>query len=160
MRTRILVMIVFAVLAGTAGYGVRTALNSTTQEQRPAYTIVWRVTEYYPDGTNRPRYLETRQVSASGKWHTVKNGGDTNEESFGEPGKGVFIKGRQKMYFVSEYTAPPPVLTEEKLLNSPTRRLWFRQVIVRAPAQSFTRCQPSGVKYSKQYSPTTQLGPK
>ncbi|MEK6283050.1 MAG: hypothetical protein AABN95_22045 [Acidobacteriota bacterium] len=117
MKKSILLLVVLAVIAGTAGYGVRTAFNSTLKKPSPAFTVVWQVTDYFPDGTSIPRYIETRYVSGNGKWHSVKNGADVNEESFGEPNKGVFRKQKDKLYFVSELPVLPP-LTEEDLVNS------------------------------------------
>ncbi|HKO99565.1 MAG TPA: hypothetical protein VJU86_21480 [Pyrinomonadaceae bacterium] len=117
MKKSILLLSVFAVIAATTGYGVRTALNLSRKGKAPAYTIVWQVTDYSSDGTSRPRYFETRYVSGNGRWHSLKSG-DTKEEGFGEPGKGVFARHGHKLYFVSEYSARP-VVTEEELMNSP-----------------------------------------
>jgi hypothetical protein len=70
------------------------------------YTITWRVTTIDGAGKLLDEYTETRYVSASGNWHTVKQFADGSvEEGFAEVGRGVFAlqPKQQKMYFLSEY---------------------------------------------------------
>jgi hypothetical protein len=119
MRKRILLVVIFAVIAGTAGYGVRTAYNSTIKKQKAGYTIVWQVTEYFPDGTSIPVNTETRYVSANGNWHAFKTTGNKTEESYGAVGKGTFVKHAGKLFFVSDYSNPSPAVTEDDLMNNP-----------------------------------------
>lgn len=118
MKKRILLLTLFAVVAASAGYGIRTALTKPKAVKSPAYTITWQVTDYYEDGTNKPRYLETRYVSSSGKWHSIKDAGVMREESFAEVGKGVYIKRNNRLEMLSGYQ-PPHRATEDELLKSP-----------------------------------------
>lgn len=120
MRKR-LMLILFVALAGTAGLGTRAALNSLSAQKRPAYTIVWEATDYYSDGKATPNYTETRYVSSTGNWRGVRQyfDGRRSDESFGEVGRGVYLRRGDKLHFISEFTAPPALLDEQKLRSSP-----------------------------------------
>lgn len=136
MRKRLMLILLVA-LAGTAGLGTRAALNSLSPEKRPAYTIVWEATDYYSDGRVIPNYTETRYVSSAGDWRAVRHYSDgrRSEEAFGEVGRGVYVKRGEKLHFISEFTAPPTLLSEQKLRASPTylradRVLGYEAIVV------------------------------
>lgn len=121
MRKRILLVLVLIVLAAAAGVGARTALDHVSKNRRPGYTIVWQTTDYDADGKATPYCTETRYVSSSGRWRDLKQCVDgRNAETFGEVGRGVFVKRGQKLDFLSAYAKPAPFVTEEELRNSPT----------------------------------------
>jgi hypothetical protein len=120
MVKRLLILVVLVVVAGTAGFGARTLLNSFAKEKRPAYTVVWQATDYHSDGKVELRYTETRYVSATGNWRGVRqypNG--KSDETFGEIGRGVFVHRGKKLHFLSEYAAPRQLLSEAQLRTSP-----------------------------------------
>lgn len=120
MMKRRLVLGVFVIIAGSAGFGARTVLNSPAQEKRPAYTIVWQATEYHSNGKVQLDYTETRYVSSTGNWRGVRQyANGKRDETFGEIGRGVFVHRGKKLHFLSEYAAPKPVLSEAQLRNSP-----------------------------------------
>ncbi|MDQ3474272.1 MAG: hypothetical protein M3447_11100 [Acidobacteriota bacterium] len=141
MRKR-LMLILFVALAATAGLGTRAALNSLSPEKQPAYTIVWEATDYYSDGRVIPNYTETRYVSSTGNWRAIRQyfDGRRSDESFGEVGRGVYLKRGEKLHFISEFTAPPALLSEQKLRASSSflradRVLGYTAIVV-SPANS------------------------
>lgn len=120
MVKRLLIVVVLVVVAGTAGFGTRTLLNSFATEKRPAYTVVWQATDYHSDGKVELDYTETRYVSSTGNWRSKRRYSDgKSDETFGEVGRGVFVYGGQKLHFLSDYGAPRPVLSEAQLRMSP-----------------------------------------
>lgn len=120
MKKRRLLLVVVLMIVGAIGFGARTALNALTQETRPGYTIVWQATDYHSDGKAVLDYTETRYVSATGNWRAVRQYVDVRgkEEMFGEIGRGVFLNRRQKLHYISQYTAPSPLLSRESLRSS------------------------------------------
>lgn len=117
---RRLILVVLVVIAGTAGFGARRAMNSLAKEKRPAYTIVWQVIDYHSDGKQELNYTETRYVSSTGNWRGVRqytNG--KSDETFGEVGRGVFLHRGRKLHFLSDYAAPRALLSEAQLRMSP-----------------------------------------
>lgn len=120
MLKRLLILVVLVVAVGTAGFGARTLLNSVATEKRPAYTVVWQATDYYSDGKVEFDHIETRYVSSTGNWRSIRHYADgKRDETFGEVGRGVFVIGRHKLHFLSEYGALPQALSEEQLRKSP-----------------------------------------
>ena len=72
MMGRRLVLGLLIIVAGTAGFGARTVLNSLAKEKPSAFTIVWQATAYHSDGKVELDYTETRYVSSTGNWRGVR----------------------------------------------------------------------------------------
>ena len=118
MKKRLLFLLLVVIVAGGAGVTTKKALNQTKQVKRPAYTIVWQATHYDAAGRATPDSTETRYVSSSGNWRSVRQYADGKiDETFAEVGRGVFSKKGQKLHFLSQ-SSPKPVLTEEELKKS------------------------------------------
>ena len=118
MKRRLLFLLLVVIVAGGAGITTKKALTQTKQVKRPAYTIVWQATQYDAAGRATLDHTETRHVSSSGNWHSVRQYADGRiEETFAEVGRGVFLMKGQKLHFLSQ-SSPPPVIDEEELKNS------------------------------------------
>lgn len=118
MKQRLLLFVVVLV-AISIGIVAQITLRGAKENALPAYTIVWQVTDYDARGNGTPVYTETRYVSSSGKWRSIKEYSDgKREEVFAEVGRGVFAKRDQKLHFLSGY-APLPLRNAAGFMKSP-----------------------------------------
>jgi len=85
------------------------------------YTIVWQGTEYDESGAVVNQYTETRYKARDGRWYSVRRFPDgRRQETFSVPGEGVFARGKDRLFFLSEAVKEPPALvTEEEARKSP-----------------------------------------
>lgn len=121
MRLRnVLLVILVAAGAGVVGVFARTQLNGRGAEFKP-YTITWQVTQYDESGTVVGQYTETRYTARDGRWYNVRHFPDgKRQETFSVPGKGVFVRGKEKLMFLSEAPeGPPSPYTDEQVRKSP-----------------------------------------
>jgi len=101
-----------------AGIVARSAFLRTS---RPAYTLTSQATQYDPDGTARPLFVETMFVSSSGNWHSVKQyATGARLETFATVGQGVVNRRNDeaRLNFLSSYDSPKPLLNEEGFRKS------------------------------------------
>lgn len=95
-------LVACAVVATAAAKYYGLARTHGAARQVP-YTITWRVTDW-EGGKVTGAYTETRYVSSSGNWRSVKQFSDgRTEETFAEAGRGVFLlkPAEGKMVFLS-----------------------------------------------------------
>lgn len=121
MRVRNLLLTILVIsAAATAGVLARTQLNKRVAEFKP-YTIVWQATEYDESGAVVNQYTETRYKARDGRWYSVRrfpNG--QRQETFSVPDEGVFSRGKDRLFFLSEARKEPPaVISEEDARKSP-----------------------------------------
>ncbi|HYH84153.1 MAG TPA: hypothetical protein VEX60_01655 [Pyrinomonadaceae bacterium] len=84
------------------------------------YTIVWQGTEYDENGAVVGQYTETRYTTRDGRWYSVRRFPDgRRQEYFSVPGKGVFVRGKERLLFLSEARGAPPTASEEEARTSP-----------------------------------------
>lgn len=118
MRKRVLLFATIALASLGAGMAVRARYQSSIKFK--PYTITWQVTDYEKDGNAIPQYVEVRHQASDGKWHDVKKWTDGGtEESFAEPGRGVFAIRKDKLVFVSQALTKPNKATAEQWRSSP-----------------------------------------
>lgn len=120
MKRRYLLSALIILLAMGAGIAVRAVLSRVPQHKLTPYTIVWQATEYDHQGRPTPLFTETRYVASNGNWRSIRyytDGG--RDETFAEVGRGVFARGRDKLYFLSEHSVPSMELTEEGFRSAP-----------------------------------------
>jgi hypothetical protein len=116
------VNLVLVILIGAVVLGVVTRMNFTRsmQNKKTAYTVVLQATEYDASGKGTPVYTETRYASANGNWYSIRLYADgRNDETFALIGRGVYAKVGSKLNFLSDYDAPTPMMSLEKLQKSP-----------------------------------------
>ena len=121
MRVRnLLLILLVASAAATAGVLARTQLNRRGAEFKP-YTIVWQGTEYDERGAVVNQYTETRYKAHDGRWYSVRRFPDgQRQETFAVPGKGVFARGKDRLFFLSEADQEPQAaVSEEEARRSP-----------------------------------------
>jgi hypothetical protein len=88
MRKKILLLVLLMVAAFSVGILAR---NAKGAKRRVAYTIVWQATNYDEGGKVTPAFVETRYVSASGSWRSIKRFPDGRvAEMFCDVGRGTF----------------------------------------------------------------------
>lgn len=100
------------------GLATRRVLMRSSGPPRPAYTLNSTATQYYPDGTARPLFVETMYMSATGNWHDIKQyASGMRTDTFGALGSGVFAQreGEGKLHFLSGYDSPRPIITADRL---------------------------------------------
>jgi hypothetical protein len=118
-RDHIVAILVIGASLG-AGVFARSHFRNGSASFR-AYTIVWQAIRYDANGAATFEYTETRYKASDGRWYDVRqfpNG--QKEESFAEPGRGVFAIRKDKLAFLSvARTAPPMVLSEEQWPSTP-----------------------------------------
>lgn len=121
MRVRNFLLVIL-VVGGAAAAGVlaRTQLKGRGGEFKP-YTITWQMTDYDESGAVVGQYTETRYTAHDGRWYSVRHFPDgKRQETFSVPGKGVFVRGKEKLMFLSEAPeGPPRTYTEEQVSKSP-----------------------------------------
>jgi hypothetical protein len=121
MRIRNLLLITLTVMTATAaGVLARNQLRNRHAEFKP-YTITWQVTDYDESGAVSNQYTETRYTARDGRWYSVRHFLDgKRQETFSVPGKGVFVRGKEKLMFLSEAPeGPPRTYTDEQVSKSP-----------------------------------------
>jgi hypothetical protein len=121
MRLRNFLLIVLVVaIAATAGVVARTQLLNRRAKFKP-YTITWQVTDYDENGAVYRQYTEKRYTASDGRWYSVRQFSDgRRQETFCVPGEGVFVRGKERLLFLSEAAKEPPVaITEEEAMRSP-----------------------------------------
>lgn len=121
MRVRnLLLTVLVASVAATAGVLARTQLNKRGVEFRP-YTIVWQGTEYDESGAVVGQYTETRYKARDGRWYSVRRFPDgRRQETFSVPGEGTFARGKDRLFLLSGASKEPPAGgTEEEARKSP-----------------------------------------
>jgi len=121
MRVRkLLLAVLVASVAAAAGVLARTQLTKRGAEFKP-YTITWQGTDYDENGAVIGQYTETRYTARDGRWYSVRrfpNG--SRQETFSVPGKGVFVRAKEKLLFLSESPeGPPRTYTDEQVRKSP-----------------------------------------
>lgn len=122
MRTRnLLLTVLITCAAATAGVMARTQLKKRGAEFKP-YTIVWQGTEYDERGAVVGQYTETRYKARDGRWYSVRRFPDgRRQETFSVPDKGVFVRGKDRLIFLSEASKEPrAVVSEEEARKSPS----------------------------------------
>ncbi len=118
MMTKLLLFLV-VLLAISIGIVTQIALSGAKENTKTAYTIVWQVTDYDAKGNGTLVYTETRYVSSSGKWRSVRDYPDgKSEETVAEVGRGVFAKREEKLHYLSGYS-PLPLRNAEGFVKSP-----------------------------------------
>ena len=83
-----------------------------TNANRAGYTIIWKGVFHYTNGNIEETYSETRFVSSSSDWHSIKLYTDGRTlESFAEVGRGVFLikPEEMNMQFLSHHSSKKPV---------------------------------------------------
>ena len=116
MRTRKWLFGLILVGLFVAGIAARSVFRRLSEPVRPAYTLTSEATQYNSDGTTRRVFVETRYVSSSGNWRSVKQyDGGLVIDTFGIVGQGVFARRNNdnKINFLSAYDAPASILTAE-----------------------------------------------
>ncbi|HEX8721177.1 MAG TPA: hypothetical protein VF736_11135 [Pyrinomonadaceae bacterium] len=95
-------------------------MNRRGAEFKP-YTIVWQGTEYDENGAVVGQYTETRYKARDGRWYSVRRFPDgRRQETFSVPGEGVFARGKDRLFFLSEASKEPQaVVSEEEVRRSP-----------------------------------------
>jgi hypothetical protein len=102
MRKKILLLALLIVAAFSVGILAR---NAQSAKRHVPYTIVWQVTSYDERGKATPAFVETRYVSASGSWRSIKRFPDGRvAEMFCDVGRGTFnySPGQQRLTFMSD----------------------------------------------------------
>jgi hypothetical protein len=79
------------------------------------------VTQYDESGAVVGQYTETRYTARDGRWYNVRHFPDgKRQETFSVPGKGVFVRGKEKLMFLSEAPeGPPRTYADEQVRKSP-----------------------------------------
>ncbi len=114
VKNFLLIALVVAV-AATAGVLARTQLVNHRAEFKP-YTITWQATDYDESGAVYNQFTQTRYTARDGRWYSVRKFSDgRKQEYFSIPGKGVFVRGKDRLLFLSEAPneLPNTVLEEE-----------------------------------------------
>ena len=97
-------LLALALFMAMFGTGLAVRFNNAKADAKvTAYTIVWKIVQHDSNGKSEIIGTETRFKSSDGRWHDMKTNADgTTEESFCEPGRGVFRVGQNKLYLLSE----------------------------------------------------------
>lgn len=114
-----LLILIVCALVGVFGSHIRRARAIAQGTRFAPYTIVWQIS-HYDDGA-QPQIVgtETRVKSMDGRWHSKKTLADGSaDESFAEPGRGVFRIGVDELQFISDYPNVPPRSSLQEFLNS------------------------------------------
>lgn len=117
----LLALVLFVVMFVT-GLAVRS--NTSKEETKiTAYTIVWKIVQQDSNGKSEILGTETRFKSSDGRWHDIRTNADgTTDESFCEPGRGVFKVGQNKLYMLSE---APRVFRRSRKIEDYTSNLQY-----------------------------------
>lgn len=85
------------------------------------YSITWQVTDYDTTGTVLSSFTQTRFKSGDGRWYEkIMRADGLVDESFAEPGRGVFRIGSDQLHFLSDCESQPNWQSEEEyVLKSP-----------------------------------------
>lgn len=121
MRVRnFLLIALVAGVAATVGVVARTQLVNRRAEFKP-YTITWQVTDYDESGAVADQYTETRYTARDGRWYVVRKFSNSKrQEYFSVPGEGVFVRGKDRLLFLSEAPKEPPTaVLEVEVYRSP-----------------------------------------
>ena len=120
-KARLLLIGILCVVALLAGGFAAKLKQPKAQKRFVPYTIVWQVTERdAASGKARIIYTETRFKFSDGRWRNIKFYPDgSTEETFSEPGRGVFKVSSAKLHFISESPREPRRTKFEDYLSSP-----------------------------------------
>jgi hypothetical protein len=138
------ILIVAILLAGavTLGGAARLRRSANGHSRFVPYSIVWQVTDYDSTGVVRSTFTETRVKSGDGRWHDMVSRLDgSGEESFAEPGRGVFKVGADKLHFLSDAVAEPNRATAKEYAKSTqyerTERVLGIKTVILRPSPNF-----------------------
>lgn len=121
MKVRnLLLTVLIASVAATAGVLARTQLNKRGAEFKP-YTIVWQVTDYDASGAAINQYTETKYKARDGRWYSIRQFPDgRRQETFSVPDKGVFVREKSRLILLGgAVKEPQAVISEEESRKSP-----------------------------------------